>query len=329
MDFQNKLLTVVIKKYADRKTAIQKLSNLLGVEKNSIYRRIKGTTPLTSVEINLLAKTHNISLDNLISKRPFVQFEHTNLHKPITEPIDFLNRIHDQLQALTKVPNIQLLMTFREVPFFQYLSSPELAYFKFYMWSKTSWSFENFEHGDFDLDEIEDAFKSRCLETWEFYKSIPSTEVWSSSLLEGTMKQIQYSLKNGYFRKPTQALRLLKKLEEKVNHLEEDSKNTIKRDTTIPFYIYVNENTHLNNTILVRGKNTRILFNTMDNPNYVHTFDESINFYMDKWFWNLLKLSQGISNEHLGEWKTFFRNTKNIFKKESDIIQAILKLQGF
>ena len=63
---QQALLEQIISSFKKKSDAVERISELLHLGKDAVYRRLRGVTLLTPDEIQLLATAFGISVDNLI-----------------------------------------------------------------------------------------------------------------------------------------------------------------------------------------------------------------------------------------------------------------------
>lgn len=65
-NFQSQLFERIRKKLLPDQNLVHEIGNLLYMQKDATYRRIKGTTPLTLKELKILSNTFDISIDELL-----------------------------------------------------------------------------------------------------------------------------------------------------------------------------------------------------------------------------------------------------------------------
>jgi hypothetical protein len=100
----NALLTEVRKKIPKNPQLVKMLADILFIEKEAIYRRLRGEVPFTFNEIVVIAKRLNISLDNIIGidvkkSTPF-QLRLPNFISPKEKDVYMLDSYIDFLQSV-------------------------------------------------------------------------------------------------------------------------------------------------------------------------------------------------------------------------------------
>lgn len=82
----NDLLEAIKSRIPQKSKLANTLVNLLFIEKEAVYRRLRGDVPFTFAEIAIIAKSLGISLDNVVGSdisrsRPF-QLKMINFEEP-------------------------------------------------------------------------------------------------------------------------------------------------------------------------------------------------------------------------------------------------------
>ena len=154
-NIQQKFLTHIQQLIAPKSLA-NELQGILNLGQSGVYRRIRCETPLTIGDIEkIMAHCDTISFDRFIRPNcapfilPIVNNAPQNTH-------DYLDLIESDLKQAVQFPDATISYAAQEVLFFHYLLVPELAMFKFYMWSRTIWYFDDTKHKTFDLKKYQE-----------------------------------------------------------------------------------------------------------------------------------------------------------------------------
>jgi hypothetical protein len=308
----------ILSRYPRRADAVETVAKLLQLGIDAVYRRMRGDSTLSSDEITLLAKTFNISLDKFIfEKSDSVVFTFNPFSHKVRSFEDYLKGIGDDLEMLIRLPEIEIKDAWTEIPFFYYIYFPELFCFKFYVWGRTIWNFDYLQSRKFTLDIIPIPVIQQAQKILERYRQIPSTQLWSLSIVDNTLTQIEYHVNSGSFEHPEDALLLCHKVLQLAEHMERMAifGKKIKVGATVEMggadlELYHNEMLSTNNTIFVQSKVGRAVYTTISNPNFLKTSDDQMCNYTDEWFKNVINKSRIMSNSGESGRRFFFDRLK-------------------
>lgn len=312
---QAQLLDEIMNRFQKRSTAVEELSNLFGVQKDAVYRRLRGDTLLTPEEIVLLAKTYDLSLDSLIYSEPNrIFFSFSSFGRTINNVGDYLSGVLENLQQSLQLPDVKAYYVSFEIPFFYYAFFPELISFKLFIWGKTVWEFDYLKDRPFDFDIISYPDEKVIQDILKNFLRLDTTEIWSVSIIDNTLNQIEYFSNTGGFKNPGDALILV----DKVQGLVEQWRKMAEHGRKFPlgnfsedmaqgaFHLYQQEMLITSNTILVVSPAGKVLFNIISNPNYLRSSDQRICDYKEEWFKKAISKSIYISNQNEKSRALFF-----------------------
>jgi hypothetical protein len=297
------LFDEILSRFPRRPDAVEAVCKLLNLGQDAIYRRMRGDSTLSSDEITLLSRTFNVSLDKFIfEKSDSVVFQFNPFSQVVRSFEDYLKIIEDDLDVMIRLPDIKIMDAWTEIPFFYYIYFPELFCFKFYVWGRTIWNFPYLQNRKFSIDVIPVPVVQQAEKILERYRQIPSTQLWSLSIVDNTLNQIEYHVNSGSFNKPEDALMLCDSVLKLADHMEKMAIHGKK----IPLgasgggaelNLYHNEMLSTNNTIFVQSKVGRSVYTTISNPNFLKTSDDQMCNYTDDWFKNVIFKSRNISTQ--------------------------------
>jgi hypothetical protein len=308
------LFEEILSRFPRRPDAVEALTKLLNLGQDAIYRRMRGDSTLSSDEIALLAKTFKVSLDKFIfEKSDSVVFTFNPFSHKVRSFDDYLKGIEEDLEMMIRLPEIKIMDAWTEIPFFYYIYFPELFSFKFYVWGRTIWNFDYLQNLKFTLDVIPIPVIQRAQKILERYRQIPSTQLWSLSIVDNTLTQIEYHVNSGSFSKPEDALLLCQKVLQLAEHMERmatyGKKIAVGASSEMGgahLELYHNEMLSTNNTIFVQSKVGRSVYTTISNPNFLKTSDDQMCNYTDDWFTNVIAKSRIISKSGESGRRFFF-----------------------
>lgn len=268
------------------------MAELLGMSTDSAYRRIRGETSLTFDELGKISSKFGISLDALMGQSTNdVVFHHQPVDEIHFDFITYLRYIRDQMAVIAACDDKDVVYMANEIPLFHLMHSPEIASFKLFFWQKTILDFSAFRNRKFQLMQKDEQANEISRELRDLYCRIPSTEMYHSETIDTTLKQIEYYFVTGYFEDKREAILLLDKLSELMDHIkhqcEAGCKFKITEDGRMPeflgypkegnFTVFYNEVLHTDNTVLVRLGDRYLSFLTSNGISSLST--ESKSYY--------------------------------------------------
>ncbi len=202
----------------------QELSELLGVNLDAAYRRIRATTPLTFNEIQKICLHYQLSFDSIINYegRSF-PFQFNSMFKDSFAILQYLKEIRGQMKYLSEGQDSRILLTAMDLPYFRQFGFKSLRRFKLFFWQRSVLNLEGFNERKFDALDFVDEYEEVTEEIHEYYHNVKSTEIWAPETLDGTLKQVQYYLDSGLFASRDSALMICEDLELLLEKLEREA----------------------------------------------------------------------------------------------------------
>lgn len=307
------------------------IADLIGVSKDSVYRRLRGDTALTIDEVNKLCKHYKISFDALgHNLSDTVSFDYNSLLLNEAGFKEYLTSIYKTLSRLTKLDNKQVYYFAEDIPLFHHFKYYELSTFKMFYWLKSVMNVPSMEGKKFNPKIIPEELVELGKNVYESYIKIPSVEIWTESTVQSTLKQIEYCWDSGQFSSKKDALvvceKLIATLEDIQRQAELSTKN-INASSLADSGNYMLYNCEIeigNNCILVKAGETKTVYITH------MTFNKLITPHLDfcndteEWMHNLIKKSVLISGSSEKLRYIFFTKALSSVKKLMEEI-AFLK----
>ena len=312
---QHQLLEEILNRFPKRAAAVEELAKLFGVQKDAVYRRLRGDTLLTPDEIALLTKSYNLSLDSLVYEASStVFFNYTAFSNTVNNVGDYLNGVLNDLQQVSQLPEVKVYYVSYEIPFFYYTFFPELISFKLYIWGRTVWDFDYLKDRPFDFDIISYPDEQVIKDILKSFLSLDTTEIWSVNIIDNTLSQIEYITNTNGFKNPEDAYILcdkIKSLVEQWRKMAEHGKkfplgNYSDEMARGEFNLYQQELLISSNTILVTSPVTKIVFPIISNPNYLRSNDQRMCDYQEEWFRKAITKSTNLSSQNEKSRALFF-----------------------
>jgi len=331
-NLQDQLFELILSRYPRRADAVEDLANILHLGKDPVYRRLRGDTFLSPLEISTLALHFRISLDALIvGQSDNVMCNFNAFSQKITDFSQYLNDYIVTLEQIRRLPNVHFNYATVEIPVFTYNFIPELICFKLYVWGRTTWNLEFLRDRPFDFQLVTLPVVQLSQKLLEHYIALDSTELWSVNIVDNTLAQIEYHVYSGGFRDPQEAVILFERLVEWAAHMKALAAAGKKfkigekpEHGSGLLHIYHNEMVHTNNTAIVTSDVGKFVFAAFCNPNFIKSSDPKLCDYTDDWFQNVIAKSSPLthSSEKTRDW--FFRElTRKIERVKQRILLHI------
>jgi len=308
------------------------VSELLSVSRDSAYRRIRGETALIFDEMILLAAHFEISIDAIVMMNE--QFQTVNFHyqRYGINFLDYMEFIEREFKMYKPGKDFQIIYSAKDYPSHYNFLFPELAVFKAFFYTRVLWADDLMEDFKFDFDNIYNILQAAGLKKigdriLNFYLQRNSTEIWNIESLNGHINQLRYCWESGLFTDKANALLLLRKTREMINHI---SKQAAKGYKYLPgeiekpggkYDLYYIDAVQLEHTIwreVDGAQKTYLLYNTGD---YLLTSNEKFCNRTERYLKNLIRKSTLIS-------KTGEKARHQLFNKiKEDIAQLISEIE--
>ena len=303
---------------------VDEVSGILEISNDSAYRRIRGEKPITLEEIKKLCQHYKISLDQLLH----LNSDSFLFSGRITNNTDFT--FENWLQACEQVldmvlkyrPNHMFYLA-KEIPFFYYFLIPEIAAFKCFFFMKSILYYDDWKNTTFSIKDDYSKYQPVWTRISNKFASIPGTEIWSIENITSTIHQIEFYRATGVLTSDDDALCLLDKLIELINHIEKQAEYGIKlrllqkpdKESSIATYkMFINELIMGDNMQLVQIGDKQITYINHSVINFIATSDLAFNQYMKKTVMGISQKSTPVSEVNEKERVMFFNRLRGKVK---------------
>lgn len=308
--FQKILFEKVLAQVPSHVNAAVLISEILGVSTGNAYKKIRHEVSLSLEDALLLSKYFGISLDacnEAMGKAPNLSFEYPAMRQPITGPVDFMQRLIEQLRGIQDMPQAKIWYATSEMPILHYIRMPTLLAFKLHLWARITW--RSAEALQFDSQAFYDKYpeiEALRLEGIERYNQIPSCEFWPMHLLEHTLGQLQVYRDSKRFYRPQDYGQLMGELHDFVQYLQNISESGSKApdQSNQNLEVYFNQMTFTNNMFIVYAPRPVAVMATVDNPNFILLRQPEVVHHIASWLESVRSRSIRISGE--GEQYRYF-----------------------
>lgn len=239
---------------------VNELSELLEISTDSAYRRIRGETKLNIEEIAFLCEKYSISFDAFLKTNlSTVSFQYRQMNDGLSSFREHLQDLKKNLTQIHQAKERHVYYGCEDIPIFHNLSDDRISAFKIYYWMRSIMNIPSFQQEKFSFDLIPADILALGRELYELYSKIPSSEIWTDTTLQSTIKQIHYYWESGMFRSKEEALgtceslrdiiiRIQKQAAAKSKVLNEDGTAGIEGN----YFLYISDLEITNNSVVVK-----------------------------------------------------------------------------
>lgn len=307
----------IIEKSSDKNKFVLSLSEILAVSRDGVYRRLRGQTPLTLDDLELLSRHFHFSVDEILQENnsgllsKYEAFEAFDWER-------FLLGIQSNFQYHQDQGSFQVYYNAKEIPIFYLFQFPELMAFKCYFWAYTF--FEDQALPPFNPNSLSIAEKSLGNQILAEYGKITSTELWGKEMFNATLNQIIYCYEIEEIQR-SQVLLLREELLKLIDFLEGIATNAVKNWVSDPaeINIYLNELLIGDNTLIATNEKQLRAYLSQNIISSVIVEDEQYCQQTLKTFQTICKKSTLISGSSEKTRKKFFKGLKQQVLSNLDV----------
>jgi len=273
-----------------------------------------------------LSRHFHFSIDKLLRSDSELVINLPTLSNTIKSEKDYILGLLRHVEAAAN-DGTEIFYITSELPIFYYLRYPELGLFKLFIYGRTVWETEQAQ-GQFSSDLYDmNYYHSLFAEMMYKFDQMPTTEIWGNSVVKNTLNQICYYTESGVFKDIDCPLLICSQLKSVMQQLQNFAKCGIKKQANrkneeTEFNLYHNEIAHTNNTVILKGKSSKSLFCTYDNPNFFFCRDEKFWDYSYDMFIKLKRRSIAISKDAEKSRMTVFNRIYRQIDKTEEFVKA-------
>jgi hypothetical protein len=314
-DLQVRLFGIIRDQLPNHVSLVDEIAEILDISNDSAYRRIRGEKPISLREVQVLAGTFQISLDDLIGNPSnSVTFRTNFLEEANYSFTDWLKGVLQITMGASQAEDAEILFILNELSIYQIIQIPEICAFKLFFWRKSNLDFPGFRDLTFRVDELDEEVLSLSREILSHYTRVRTRELTTEESLNSYLKQVLYYSEAGYFHSRNDALTLCEKLHELVDHQQKQAALGFKYAFGKPpvgeegnFQLFHNDLILADNTVLVKTGDSCATYLTSNAINLMQSHDRAFFDYNYAWGRNLLSKSVPISGTAERERNRFFR----------------------
>jgi len=243
MEEQKRLFEIVKSKIPNGYVLANEMEELLGLSRESVYRRIRGETPLTLDDLKKICTNYGLSMDEILNVKSnkSVIFQYQPVDISDIESYDaYLSHLLETMDMVAKSHHEkELIFSAQDIPFYHFCKFPYLAFFRLYTWNNTldrnKISYDKFCE-ILDKDRIVPVYERM----YQTYISIPTREIWTEHTIDSTIRLIDYFFEAGNFESKDTVLFLLDRLSTLIDSIKQYADEGYKMDgKKIPFFFHI------------------------------------------------------------------------------------------
>lgn len=314
---QQQFFQLIKAKIPTHTTVEQEIAKALSIDLMKAFALVRHQEPLSLDATIQLAQHFGISLNDLQSDSVLqTPFHFIGFDYNVNNLDEYFSTILNEFNKVDLFGERKMVYVASEFPLFSIFQFPELAAFKLFFWGKTVYNLPAFKNKRFDVHFLSDELLEIGADAWQQYLKFPSTEIWSSNIVNDILTQIYFFWKYRIFKTKRDALLICDKVIELLNHVEMQARigkkfhplDELPKDEN--YTMYYNDVSVSNNTILVETTNRKLVFVSQNALNYLTTDNEIFFIQTQRWTRNLIENSIKISQTNNKLRANFFQQMK-------------------
>lgn len=320
MTIKEQLFQHIRSKLPSHATLEQEIARVLGIELSEAFILVKSDQTLQLKDAIMLSNRFNVVLNQLQPEthQPNVlPFQFFGFDYNIKTLEEYFLVVLNQFQRGDMFGHRKMVYVASELPLFSIFQFPELAAFKLFFWGRTVYRLPSFQKQRFRLSSFSEALLEIGEAAWNEYLNVPSTEIWSSNIINDILTQIYYFWKHQIFQNKYEAILICDRLVQMLDHIEMQARigkkfhPQQKLPQTPNFELYYNDVAVSNNTILVNTPTRKQVFISQNALNYLTSDNEMFYLHTERWVHQLRQNSIQISLKNDKLRSNFFIQMKN------------------
>lgn len=242
MDVQILLFEIVRSKIEKDFSVVETVSDVLNINIDAAYRRLRGKTRLTIDEVAKLCTHFDISLNHAlqlkVSDDTVFDYQSADLTN-IEEYYPFIEKMATVFVNLARSGKKDIITLTHNIPLYRLMDYPELSFFYLYVWNQNV-NPDNMTYDQFvnSIDKEKILFCHARVAT--SVKQIPLTEIWTQDTFSSMTDLIVYYYDLGRFENKDVPLSLCHQLLSFIDDVERwtGSNGADYEGQTIPYSLY-------------------------------------------------------------------------------------------
>ena len=294
--FYQEFMSLIREKISHKATLANIIADLLDIEKDAVYRRLRGDVKFSFTEMAIIAKMLGISLDKIagienMQSRP-AQMNISNQLNPTSVDYEMFAGHVDLLKSIVDEPDTQIMEASNIIPHYLYQDYEYLTRYHIFRWNHV------IMRGDvlpFHEIAITERMRLMQTDTSEYGRHISSSIfVWDNRLFQRMVADIQYFAKVNLIKKEDIAL-IKNDLMMLVNHLERIAIKGEYEETGKKVSIFISDVASDANYSCLKTRNLHLTLFRAFILNATVSFDIEAYNYACAWIHSMQRMSTLIS----------------------------------
>ena len=315
------LLEIIFEKIPGRnkKDKILIISKLFDLSDQSAYNKLSGRSQFSVSELFTLSSMYGFSIDEITQEskrdRSFIPFYSDGLKYSPRTYAEYLQNINGYFGKIKRLTHVHGYFLANEIPMMHLLNFPHLLYLKMYIWNEVNWQIKGISkeyNPQSIVDEPEFLQQKKYLN--DQFCSFHNTEIWNPNMLDNLISQFIYLQEKGIIKDFNQIQTFVQELYKLVDYLsllaETGDKAINHKNAIYKCDIFYTELVVGSEIILVKSDEGNMLFQQLDSPNYIRTYDANMISKVYDFFKEIKKSSTYITATGERERVKFFENLR-------------------
>ena len=294
--FYQEFISLIREKISHKATLANTVADLLGIEKDAVYRRLRGDVKFSFTEMAIISRRWGISLDKIAGienaqSKP-AQIVISNRLNPTSVDYEMLNGHVDLLKSFKDEPDAQIIEASNIFPHYLYQDYEYLTRYHIFRWNHAIMRGNILPYDEITIPE---KLLTIQKQTCRYARHISSTlYVWDNMLLQRYVNDINYFAKVNLIKKEDVAL-IKNDLMMLINHLEKIAIKGKHEDTGKKVSIYISDIVSDTNYSCLKTENVHITLIRAFILNAIISLDVEVFNYACAWIHALQRMSTLIS----------------------------------
>ena len=332
-EIQQAIFAAIRQQIMEDRNLADVLAPILNLNKNAVYKRISGTTPLNLEDLARLTRHFQLPIQSIFYENgSSFQADFSGFLAKYSS-LEYLSNLEQDLLQAQQATDARVMHVTIGLPDFYYFYFDDLALFQIFTWERMTWDRPEWQGQKFTLDfPDKEKFLSLTRRLAMLYSQLNITEIWNEYVLDNFFQELLYVVESRLFEKKEDIIKLLDLSENLIAHIKDMAQKEKRfpmgsngQGNSAPFNLYFNETMKNNIFFLVESMEGPLAYAVLDNPNFIKTSDPKIIDHFRQAFEKLLKRAMplGMSGERYREiYFQKLENRQHYFKTE---IERLLK----
>ena len=311
--FYKSFLSAIRFKITNKATLVNAITDLLAIDKDAVYRRLRGEVNFSFSEMAIIARSMGISLDSIAGIENFQSKPaKLNISKQVNpEEMDYeMFEGHvDLLKSIMHESDTVIMEAGNILPHYLYSEYEYLSRFYQFIWNRSSGYGPSLPFHEIVVPQ---RLRNLQVETCRYARHIKSTQyVWDSMIFQRLVTDIKFYVKIDFIKEED----VYKIKQDLMSFLENIENLTIKgkfEDTGNEISIYIVDTNCDTNYSCLTSNNIQMTLFKVFLLNAIVCLDESIYDEALAWIRSLQRMSTLISVSGEKARATFFSTQRNI-----------------